>query len=524
MTEPCDLDRHPRPRADRRQAALARELMESCIARIEAVDPAVNAMVARDFERARAAAGAAEEAVARGEELPALHGLPVGVKDLDEVAGLRTTWGSPIFRDHVPSADHRHGRPREGGRRHRDRQDQHAGMGRRRQYPQCRLRRHRQSVRPAQGRRPAPPAARRWRWPPAWCRCAPAPTPADPCATRPPSAAWSASARRPAWSRARSASPAGTRCSVLGPMARTVADACAAAVGDGQRRRARSAGDHDPRPPAFARRGVLSAGAGRPRGLAGGASPRISASPPPSGRSPRRSPRRCGLFRHVFARADEATPDCADADETFEVLRVAGIPGRPPGAGAHAARRTSGRTCAPTSRKALRYYRPGRGAGAGAADRLLSALAGRSSRTTISSCRRRSPSARGPGRELYPAEIDGKPTRTYFHWLALAYAVTLAGHPAVSLPVGLDQNGMPFGLQIVGPRGGDALVLAVAAALEALLAGDPRTARPLPDLAKLKAARPISEHAQLHRLRLSSPLSRRGSAGSRLNHQAHQGF
>jgi Asp-tRNA(Asn)/Glu-tRNA(Gln) amidotransferase A subunit family amidase len=96
-------------------------------------------------------------------------------------------------------------------------------------------------------------------------------------------------------------------------------------------------------------------------------------------------------------------------------------------------------------------------------------------------------------RELYPAEIDGKPTRTYFHWLALAYAVTLPGHPAVSLPVGVDRNGMPFGLQIVGPRGGDAFVLSVAAELEALLAGDARTARPVPDLAKLRAARPLSE-------------------------------
>ncbi len=96
-------------------------------------------------------------------------------------------------------------------------------------------------------------------------------------------------------------------------------------------------------------------------------------------------------------------------------------------------------------------------------------------------------------RELYPAEIDGKATRTYFHWLALAYAVTLTGHPAVSLPVGIDRNGMPFGLQIVGPRGGDAFVLGVAHALETMLAGDPRTARPVPDLGKLRRARPISE-------------------------------
>ena len=97
-----------------------------------------------------------------------------------------------------------------------------------------------------------------------------------------------------------------------------------------------------------------------------------------------------------------------------------------------------------------------------------------------------------PWLELYPAEIDGVATRTYFHWLALAYAPTTVGHPALSLPVGLDHKGMPFGLQIVGPRGGDAKVIAVAAALERLLAQDPRTCRPVPDIAKLKTAPPIS--------------------------------
>jgi amidase len=71
--------------------------------------------------------------------------------------------------------------------------------------------------------------------------------------------------------------------------------------------------------------------------------------------------------------------------------------------------------------------------------------------------------------------------------------VTLAGHPAVSLPVGLDRHGMPFGLQIIGPRGGDAFVLSVAAELEAMLAPDARTARPVPNLARLKGARSISE-------------------------------
>jgi Asp-tRNA(Asn)/Glu-tRNA(Gln) amidotransferase A subunit family amidase len=75
----------------------------------------------------------------------------------------------------------------------------------------------------------------------------------------------------------------------------------------------------------------------------------------------------------------------------------------------------------------------------------------------------------------------------------LAYAVTLPGHPAVSLPVGRDQSGMPFGLQIVGPRGGDAFVLSVAAALESMLAGDARTARPVPDFAALATAPPLRQ-------------------------------
>src|SRR5579863_2603671 len=107
MTEPCDLEAvQARALIGRRQLSPI-ELMASCIARIEAVDHAVNAMVARDFERARVAAKAADAAVARGDPLPPLHGLPIGIKDLQETEGLRTTHGSVIFRDHVPTADER---------------------------------------------------------------------------------------------------------------------------------------------------------------------------------------------------------------------------------------------------------------------------------------------------------------------------------------------------------------------------------------------------------------------------------
>ncbi len=81
------------------------ELMEACIARIEALNPAVNAIAATDFERARLGARRAEEQVMRGEPLGLLHGLPLGVKDLQDTAGLLTTYGNVALRHHVPAAD-----------------------------------------------------------------------------------------------------------------------------------------------------------------------------------------------------------------------------------------------------------------------------------------------------------------------------------------------------------------------------------------------------------------------------------
>ncbi|WP_108262044.1 amidase family protein [Mangrovicoccus ximenensis] len=98
-----------------------------------------------------------------------------------------------------------------------------------------------------------------------------------------------------------------------------------------------------------------------------------------------------------------------------------------------------------------------------------------------------------PWRELYPTQIDGVPTKTYYHWLALAYATTIAGLPSISIPCGHDANGLPFGLQIVGRRHADRQVLAVAAELEAVIAGLPDLAPRRPDLEALRAAPPISQ-------------------------------
>ncbi len=81
----------------------ARELTEAHLHAIEARNAAVNAIVTLDAEAALAQASAADQAQADGRPLGLLHGLPVAHKDCFLTAGMRTTWGSPIHRDFVPT-------------------------------------------------------------------------------------------------------------------------------------------------------------------------------------------------------------------------------------------------------------------------------------------------------------------------------------------------------------------------------------------------------------------------------------
>ncbi len=81
------------------------ELMDAAIERIEALNPAVNAIAATDFALARKLAARAEVEARNGERLGPLHGLPTGIKDLHETAGLLTTYGSPLYRGFVPEKD-----------------------------------------------------------------------------------------------------------------------------------------------------------------------------------------------------------------------------------------------------------------------------------------------------------------------------------------------------------------------------------------------------------------------------------
>jgi amidase len=89
----------------RRKELSSRELTEALLARIEAVNPGINAVVELRGEQALAEAAAADDAAARGGELGPLHGVPMTVKDAFDVAGLHTTWGNPAFKDHVAGSD-----------------------------------------------------------------------------------------------------------------------------------------------------------------------------------------------------------------------------------------------------------------------------------------------------------------------------------------------------------------------------------------------------------------------------------
>ena len=489
MTEPCDLSAVEARALIGEKKLSATELLESCIARIEAVDHAVNAMVARDYGRARAAAKEADAAVARGDALPALHGLPIGVKDLEDVAGLRTTYGSTLFRDHVPEKDQlivAHTREAgaillgktntpEWGAGANTRNGVYGATG----NPF-------DPSRSAAGSSGGSGVALA-------CGMVPIATGSDTGGSlRNPAAYNGIVGFRPTPGLVpNEKKPLGwAALGVLGPMARTVPDLClllSAMVGDdaGDPLATTIEGRQVRRPEDFAVPEVVDL-----------ASLRVALTPD-FGFAPTEKHIRAvfaektGLFRHVFARAEDTTPDCAGADESFEVLRALSFI-----AGFHEKVRDTPDQVGPNVRANVEE-----GLGYSALDvaramKLQTAMYRRwqgffaHHDVVLAPAVTLSPR---PWTELYPAEIDGVPTRTYFHWLALAYAPTLVGHPAISLPVGLDHNGMPFGLQIVGPRGGDAKVLAVAAALERLLAGDPRTARPVPDLAKLKAAAPLRQ-------------------------------
>jgi amidase len=80
------------------------EVLDACLERVDALNPVLNAVVTLN-PAVRQDALALERRIAEGEAVGPLAGVPVGIKDVTEVGGVRTTYGSPLFADHVPDAD-----------------------------------------------------------------------------------------------------------------------------------------------------------------------------------------------------------------------------------------------------------------------------------------------------------------------------------------------------------------------------------------------------------------------------------
>jgi Asp-tRNA(Asn)/Glu-tRNA(Gln) amidotransferase A subunit family amidase len=475
MAEPCDLSALEARRAIGERKLSPVELLESCLARIEQTNGAVNAMVAMDADAARKRAKEIEQAFARGEDPGLLAGLPTGIKDLEATAGLRTTFGSLLFKDNVPTQDGL------GVANIRKAGAVIVGKTNTSEFGAGANTRNR--VYGATG------------------------NPFDPSKTCAGSSGGSAvalalgqvllatgsdyggSLRTPAGfcgvvgfrpspglvpsvERAASLSPF----SVLGGMGRSVADAHLLL-------RVQLAPDkRDP----FSSRDIE----GIPARLSGADLGRLTAAVSPDlGCAPVDHniaaifKERVARFRHAFRSVEERAPDFTNVHEVFEVLRGVHY------VAAHRERLEKSRdlldrNVIDNTERGLKLSLPDVARGHVEQTRLYKRVLAFFEEVDVLICPAASVSP-FPHAQLFVEEINGERMPTYMRWLALAYAPTMALCCAAALPCGVDHLGLPFGIQVIGPIGADARILEVAHVLEQVLAADKETARPVPDRTKL---------------------------------------
>jgi Asp-tRNA(Asn)/Glu-tRNA(Gln) amidotransferase A subunit family amidase len=455
------------------------ELMDACIARIEALNPHINAVTATDFERARAAAKQAEAQVMQQADLPLLHGLPMGVKDLQETAGLLTTYGNVGLRGNVPKADNSYvAKLKQAGAivtAKTNVPDMGAGAN------------SRNPVWGATGN-PFNPALNAGgssggsaaalavdmfpictgsdtggslRIPSALCGIV---------GLRPSPGAVANDTRALGWS----------AISVLGPMARSVDDTAlmmAASLGA------------DPMDPLSY---DLSPGPFWPLPEVDVSQLRVGYTEDfdlchvdPGIREVFR--KRMDAIRPLVKRCEPVSFEVAHAHRTFDVLRAEsffaafGDPVKNPPD-----------TLGPNVRANLAIAEQ-----ISLGDRAMAHLAQTQLMRQFAKkfqdfdliIAPNTPMSPFPWTELYAKEVAGHTMSNYYHWLELTYVVTLATNPALALPCGVDAQGMPFGLQLIGELRQDAKLLAMSHALEMALAVNPSTTRPKPDTALLRQSK-----------------------------------
>lgn len=450
------------------------ELMDACIARIDRYNPAVNAITATDFDRARQAAKEAETAVMRGDPLGPLHGLPLGVKDVEDTAGLLTTFGNIRLRDNLPAKDSALvARLRAAG----------AIVTAKTNVPDMGAGANTRNV--------------------VWGATG---NPFDPTLTAGGSSGGSAAAlacdmlplctgsdmggslRIPA----ALCGVVGMRTSVglvarpgrqlgwstlpvLGPMGRSVADAAlmlSASLG---------LDPHDPLSYPAAPETAWPLDPAALSGLRIGYTEDFGSCPVEPG--VRQAFRRAiDRLRGEVALCEEIQFDTGDFDQAFDILRAEWF------LATHSdTYRTARDTLGPNVIQNIELF-----SALSLADRARAHLEQTRIARGFSELLERydvilcptigvSPF---PWTQDYPTEIDGQPMSNYYQWAALSYLVTLATTPSIALPAGLDDRGMPFGLQVIGPMKQDGRLLRAAMAVETIFD------RPRPDMTALKAPRP----------------------------------
>ena len=474
MTEPCDLSAVTARRLIGAKKLSPVELLDSCLKRIEATNKTVNAIVAMDEKAARKSAKQAEAQVMRGDDLGILHGLPLGVKDLQATAGLRTTWGSLIYKDHIPKEDDAnvaqvrgHGavilgktNTPEFGAGANTRNRVYGATGNPFDPEKtCAGSSGGSAVALAMGHVTLATGSDyggSLRTPAAFCGIT---------GFRP------SPGLVPSPDRAIGLTPF----PVTGPMARSVADAhllLKAQIGV------------DPGDP-FSNDNVMRI----PETLAGidlggivaAVSTDLGCCPVDEGIA-RTFQAKVKTFSNVFAEVQYRDPDLNGVHDVFETYRGIYF------VGAHADRLANhrellDRNVIDNTERGLKITASEMARAGVTQAKLYKQFLSLFDEVDILICPAASVSP-FPHSQLFIDEINGEKMPTYMRWLALSYALTTVVPASAVIPCGLDAFGMPFGIQVVGPNGSDGLVLEIAHALEQVLADNPETRRPVSALAR----------------------------------------
>lgn len=463
------------------------ELLDACIARIEAVNPAVNAVCATDFERARATARTAEAQVLRGEPLGPLHGLPLGVKDLQDTAGLLTTCGNVGLCGHVPQHDNALvARLKAAGAivtAKTNVPDMGAG-GNTRNPVWGATGNPFNPLLNAGGSSGGSAAALATSMLPL---CTGSDTggslriPAALCGVvglRPSPGVVANDARPLGWS----------VISVLGPMARTVADTALMLSA--------SVGRHIMDPLSVS--GVCQGWPLQEVDLSGLRIGTVEdfgvcAVDPGIRRTFRQ--RVAALARH--ARSCETIDlNLTDGHRCFDVLRAESFV-----AAFADTYRNDPQSLGPNVRANVEMAHAitlGDRAWAHLEQTRIARRFERAFEQVDLIVAPVTPVSPFPWTALYAERIDGQDMRNYYEWLGLTYMVTLATNPALSLPCGVDEQGMPLGLQLIAPLRADDRLLGMAAAIEACFAAQPGLGRPVPPESRLTEPTPALKSLVTH--------------------------